>query len=58
MAVWSLVFGFWIRFSIVMVYWMIKHRIMPVLAYKDNKEPWMQENGLNNSVKSYKIKSV
>ena len=27
-----------------MVYGMIKHRYKPVLA---NKEPWMQENGLN-----------
>jgi len=45
MTISSLIFGFCIQFSILMVYQIIKHRNYPVLAYK---EPWNQENGLNN----------
>ena len=44
MTIWSLIFCFCIQLSILMVFWKIKHRNKPVLAYKD---PYMQEIGLN-----------
>lgn len=44
MAIWTLVFGFCIQLSTLVVYWKINHRSMPVLDYK---EPWIQENRCN-----------
>jgi len=35
MTISSLIFGFCIQFSILMVYQIIKHRNYPVLAYKE-----------------------
>ena len=35
-------FSICIQSSILMIYWMIKHKIKPVLIYN---EPWMQGNG-------------
>ena len=44
MRIWSLIFGFCIQLSILMVSNWLSKRNKPVLA---SKEPWMQENGLN-----------
>ena len=43
-TIWSFIFVFCIQLNNLIVYLMVKHRNMPVLAYK---EPWMQENGQN-----------